>query len=239
MLEIGAVVFVRLDAKLRLVLVGKAEVLRLVGIGTRRLPFLALAIAAEEVAIEQAFDLLAGRRLHLPAFGLPFRLGVTRLRPVGGRGRDRRAADREILLELVARHEKPRADRVEGAGACVGWQARRVDLDAEQVAERVAILAAVEPTDERDLALVADRLAGGGEGLRKIGEELELGVGLGLRLFGGGHLAGIEDAKHLLPAFGRLDRGDGKWQVVEPDAALLGLFRVALHAVGREERLMA
>jgi len=73
----------------------------------------------------------------------------------------------------------------------------------------------------------------------KIGEKLKFCVGLGLRLFGGGHLAGIEDAEHLLPPFGRLDRGDGKWQVVEPDAALLGLFRVALRAVGRKECLMA
>ena len=103
----------------------------------------------------------------------------------------------------------------------------------------MAILAAVEPTDERDLALVTDRLAGGGEGLREIGEKFEFGVGLGLGLFCGGHLAGIEDSKHLLPALGRFDRGDGKGQVVEPDAALLGLFGVALRAVGGEECLMA
>ena len=57
----------------------------------------------------------------------------------------RPAAQREILLHLVARHEKRRAHRVEAAIARVRRQIAHIHLHAQQIADRVLILAAIQP----------------------------------------------------------------------------------------------
>ena len=99
------------------------------------------------------------------------------------------SAQREVLFELVRRHEEGRPHRVERAGSAIGRELVDGHVHSEQVAEGVLVLASVQAT-HRDLPMgVADRLTGGHQRARKHLEEI--GFGDRGRLFGviGRHLA--------------------------------------------------
>ena len=233
--EVGARLLVGADAERRLMLVRKPEVLRAGRIGPGSLPFPRLAVPAEEVSVEQSAHLPACRDLHLRAHGAAGGQRFSRAPPAvddAGRGA---TPDGEILLELVARHEECRAEGVVSARPRVVRQARHVDVEPEERAERARVFAPVEPPQRADTPLIADRAPRDGERARQGCEELGRRGRGGTRLLPGWHRAGVEHAEHPLPAFGGLHRGDRRRQVVEPHASLRDVAVVAARAVGLEK----
>ena len=144
-------------------------------------------------------------------------------------------SERKVLLELIRRHEKRRAHRIEGARAAVGRQFPGIDLDTEEVADRFLVFAAVE-APHRDFStrvgeLVARGHEGAGEGFEKGG----LGLVGGLRLVLGRHLAGVHGIEDLLPEIGSGNVVEDERNVVEPDLALLFVGVVAGGAMFAEK----
>ena len=226
------------DPKPGLDIIRQSEVFRLGRVGTGRLPFPRLPIAADEVAIENAAHFPTGRDFHFRADRLPRRGRTARLLPAGDRRAGRLPAEGEVLLKLIARHEERGADRVERPAPLVIGQAAHIDINIEPRLERVFVFAAVKPAECGDPALVADRLAGRGQSLRERGEKLRLGCGFGLRLVFRRHLTGVEHVEHLLPPLGGLDGGNRGRQVVEPHGCIFDALGMAFETVCCEQAMV-
>src|SRR5438132_503675 len=84
--------------------------------------------------------------------------GLERFLLASGAGKvfiERLTTQRQVLLNLVARHEQRRADSIERAGAAIRRQIAGLDLDAEQIADRVAIFTLVESPQDNAASLIA------------------------------------------------------------------------------------
>ena len=143
-----------------------------------------------------------------------------------------------ILLELVARHEKVRPRRVEALRGRVGREFAHIDLHAEQLAERVAVFAAVQPPHGDGALLIAEAPPGRDHHVRQIVQKVRLRDAFRLLFVVGRHGARIQLVEHLLPALRRFERGDGERQIVHAEAALLLLLVVAFAAVFFKQGLM-
>ena len=144
---------------------------------------------------------------------------------------DRLAAERPILLELIPRHEEIAAGGVEAARPRVGGQLVHVDFHAKQLPQRVAILAAVEPPQERVVALIGQSLPSRHHRMGEIVEQFDLAGRLKLLRVGRRHLAGVERIEHLLPPLGHLDRVDRPRERVDAKRRLRIVGPVAVEAV--------
>ena len=125
----------------------------------------------------------------------------------GHRSADRETADllggRKIALEQARGHPQHAGDVVEAVAAIVGRQQRRdVDLEREQVANDVVILAAVEPVEGVGPARVRMRRRSAIELGLQPGRERLVGGGVRPGSGHGRHGTGPHLAHHLLPDFG-------------------------------------
>jgi hypothetical protein len=84
----------------------------------------------------------------------------------------RLAAQGLILLKLVARHEQVRAHGIEAPYSSVRGQLVDVDFDAEQFAEGVFVLAAIESAHGNGAVLVCKVTAGGDHQIGKVIEKI-------------------------------------------------------------------
>ena len=141
----------------------------------------------------------------------------------------------EVLLDLVAGHEKRRPHGIERARAAVRRQIAHVNLHTEQVADGIAVLPTIEPA-HRDLSsVVADDFACGYERVRERVKKLRLASALGLFCIVRRHLAGVQLIENLLPPVSAFDGRNCECDVIEPQLAFLLFLVVALDAVVLEE----
>ena len=117
---------------------------------------------------------------------------------------DRVRGDLVVLLDLICRDEEFLACCVERARAAVGWQPIGARLHTEQLAERVGILATVQPSHRGAAAGVGQRLAGHDDHLGEILQQVGLGSGHKLLGVFRRHLTRVQDVEHLPPAVGRV-----------------------------------
>ncbi len=151
-------------------------------------------------------------------------------------GEDRHVGDRlgggEVLLHQERRQREDVADVVEAVADVVrGEVVGRPEVDPDEVADRVVVLLAIEPT-ERDPAGILDRLAAR---LRDQAFEVLDEPGRfrlrGLRLVVRGHLPLSDGLKDLLPGLEILQGGGLGAEGGEVQAALGLLGAVAAHAI--------
>ena len=187
------------------------------GIGAFLEPLLDTLIGAFDLDAELPFLLRTGR-------DEPREVLIQRLPP-----------EREILLELVARHEKRRAHRIEGPRASIGRQFARRHGHAEEVADRVLVFATVEPPHRDFPARVGELVARGHEGAGEGIKEIRLRCRIRLLFILRRHFARVDGVQHLLPQVGFFDRVHAERDVIEPHFALLLLGVVAAQAVVFEE----
>ena len=118
---------------------------------------------------------------------------------------------------------------VEAVGTGVGGKEfLEVELDAEQVADGVLVLDAVESPQHGPTLRDPTR--------EELGQRLHLFLG-GARLPLGRHLARVHAAEHALPAFAAGVVGEVRREPVERKVPLGLLARMAAETVPREERL--
>ncbi len=151
---------------------------------------------------------------------------------------DRQAADlvgrREIALEQRRRQLQHAGDVVEAVARLVGrQQLGDLDVEVEQIANRVAILGAVQTMERLGAARVR---IGGGVGVELVFEpadERKPGVGRRPRLADGRHHAGAQLANHRFPLgrmCGDLAQGQGlQTQVGRPLDVVVAARAVAGH----------
>ena len=176
-------------------------------------------------------------------------LEMTLLREVGGHpdrftaGRSARTADREPADLLGSRdiaieqRRRQVADRhvVEAVAGIVGRQERaHVDVERQEIADRVVILGSGEPPDRRRPARIR---AGGGRSIERGLQVADHGVvGRIVRAFlaDGRHLAGPQLANHLLPDVRMADHVAGS-NHIERETAFLVVLVVTRQAVFVDE----
>jgi hypothetical protein len=154
------------------------------------------------------------------------------------RRRERVAADRLVLLELAGRHKQVRTDRIEGQRTGISRQVAHVDLDTEQVVERVLIFPAVEPPHGDPAPLVGEQFPSRHHRRGQVIQEISLRRPVWLRLILRGHVARVQNVQHLLPSLRRSDGIDHKRQVIHPHARFLRVGPMAPLTVGLEQLLM-
>ena len=136
-----------------------------------------------------------------------------------------------VELELIRRHEERSARRVEIARATVCRQAAHIDLHSQQVADRIGILAPVQPP-HRDHALrIIQSTPRRHHHLRKVFKQISLRILGRLFLILRRHLTRIDRIEHLLPLLSRLDGRDRERHVIHAKLPLLLLSAVAGNAV--------
>ena len=190
------------------------------------MPDLQTAARAER----QPFDVIAlceiGRRAEHRDDGGGFGVADRKARDLGRRG--------QVLLEQRRRHAENVGDVVEAVAFVVRRQELgRVDLEAEQIADRVAVLGAVQAVDRRAARIRIARACA----VERRGEPRDhalVDVGLGPRHALRRHRPGVELAHHPLPNFGV---GGDVLEVarVEHHVADLRVLVVTGDAVLREE----
>ncbi len=184
------------------------------------------AIAAVAVGIEADRHEI-GREVDGPALG---QLGGDRLVQHVLRRR-------QVLLQQHRRERKHVADVVETVAGIVGRKVvGRLEIDADQIADRIVVFGAVEPVD------------GDGARIRVVRVEMEKfvldpaadGVALGLRRLQIGvirrHLLGVDPLHHRFPDLGVVVHRPDVLIAVERHVALVLAVAVALVAVLLEER---
>ena len=142
----------------------------------------------------------------------------------------------EILLDLHGRHREGAAVVVEAARGRILGKGRRVEVDADEIADRVPILRPVEPAQHDRLFPI--RHLGGHRLLRNpIDHRGSLG-GIGLRPVLRGHLMGVEDVDDLPPLAAFPRSGEVGAEVLSCDREIpLGFLPdVALGAVLAKKR---
>ena len=141
----------------------------------------------------------------------------------------------EIQLGVHRRHGESLAVVVEATGCRLLREARYVEIDSRQIADRVAILIPVEPP-QHDLPISPNHF----RPRELLGDPIDHFrdlVRLGLRLFLGRHLVAVENIHDLAPfLFGRLVEEVGLQMPLQMELALLLHFTVATDAVLFEER---
>jgi hypothetical protein len=150
---------------------------------------------------------------------------------------ERLTTEGQIALDLVARHEQRNPDRIESSRAPVGRQITRIDLDAEQIAYRVAILALVEPPQRDATLLVADDFSRLSERLRSAANSSVFRSWVGCSASSGG-IAAIELVEDFLPAIGLFNRLYGERDIVQPQLSFLLFCPVAFGTVILEKSAM-
>ena len=145
--------------------------------------------------------------------------------------RHRDAAELEILLKLIARHEKIRPRRIEPRSIRIRRQFIHRNPHAEQFPQRIPILALVQ-SPHRDFAFrIAEIPARDDHHLRKIIEEIRLRLRRRLLLILRRHLTRIQRIEHLLPTLRSPVVADGKRQVIHAKLPFLLLSVVAGKAI--------
>jgi hypothetical protein len=109
---------------------------------------------------------------------------------------------RLVDFELVTVNKQVGAHGVEVGAAGVRWQCAHIHVHAEEIAQRVGILAPVEPAEGDHTLLIRKALAGCDHRVGQVVEEIGLRFGRGLRLVLRRHFAGIQRIEDFLPAFG-------------------------------------
>ncbi len=142
----------------------------------------------------------------------------------------------QVPLEEPRRHGQHVGDVVEPVAGVIGRQHRlAVDFEAEQVADRVGVLEAVQPMDRR-AARVGLRAGGLVEGLLERLDEGAVRGRVGPLAAGGRHGARVHLGRDLLPDLGIRADG-GQVAVLEHETGCLQPLAVARHAVGVDEAL--
>ncbi len=134
------------------------------------------------------------------------------------------ATEFDILFELIARHKKAGARRVEAGGVLVRRQFAHRDRHAQQFPQRVAILSLIQPAHRNDALCISEIPSGHDHGPRQILQKIRLRIRHWLFLLFRRHLARIQRIEHLLPAFGIAIVGDRERQIIDTELPFL-LFR--------------
>ena len=148
---------------------------------------------------------------------------------------ERLLGQRLVDLELVAGEEKVGADGIEARPARIRGQRAHLHLHAEERPQRVAVLAAVEPAERDDAALIPQPLAGRHHRVGQVVQEVRLGLRPGLRLPFRRHVARVQGVEDLLPALRGRQIGQREAQLIHPELPLLLLGPVASQAIVLEE----
>ena len=139
------------------------------------------------------------------------------------------------MLQLVAGHKQRGTGGVKGARPPVSREVAHVNADAQQIADGVLVLAAVEPAHGDLAARVPKGASCGHEGVRKRVEKLGLLAAFGLFGILRGHFPGVELVEDFLPEIRAPDRVQREGKLVQADLALLFLLVVAFEAVAFEK----
>ncbi len=161
----------------------------------------------------------------------------TRRRQTGREPRDL-ASHRHVALQVGGRNREDIGEIVEAAvrGVVSGQQRFHVEVEREQVANRVAVFGAIEAMDRGDPAGIRSGRPRPIDVVLQRGRHRVIGGGIGTRPSGRRHRPGSKLGDHLFPDL-RIRAGPCHVQVVERKSGGTESLVVAADAVGVEDRL--
>ena len=148
------------------------------------------------------------------------------------------ASHRHVALQVGGRNREDIREIVEAAvrGVVSGQQRFHVEVEREQVANRVAIFGAIEAMDRGDPAGIRSGRPGPIDVVLQRGRHRVIGGGIGTRPSGRRHRTGSKLRDHFFPDL-RIRAGPCHVQVVERKSGGTESLVVAADAVGVEDRL--